>query len=39
MRKISTAIAIIVVFGLFLVTDSYAQQGMKWRGSKRENEK
>jgi len=33
MRKISATMAIIFVFGLFLVTDSYAQQGMKWKGS------
>lgn len=33
MRRISAALAIIVVFGFSLVTDSNAQQGMKWRGS------
>ena len=33
MRKISATVAFIVVFGLFLVTDSPAQQGMQWKGS------
>jgi hypothetical protein len=33
MRKIAATLAITIVLGLFLVTDSYAQQGMKWKGS------
>jgi hypothetical protein len=33
MRKISAAMAIIVVFGFFFVTDSYAQKGTSWKGS------
>ena len=33
MSKISVTIAIMVVFGFFLITDSYAQKGMKWKGS------
>lgn len=33
MRKISLAVAVLLVVGLFAVTDSFAQKGMKWKGS------
>ena len=33
MRKLSAALAITIVFGFFLATDSYARQGIKWKGS------
>ncbi|MHB8881631.1 MAG: DNA-binding protein [Thermodesulfovibrionales bacterium] len=33
MKKYFAAMTIVFVFGLLAVTDSYAQRGMKWRGS------
>ena len=33
MRKISVTLVILIAFGLFLAADSYAQKGMKWKGS------
>ncbi len=33
MKKYFTALSIFIVFSLILVTDSYAQKGMKWKGS------
>ena len=33
MRKISVTMAIVVILGLCFITDSYAQKGMKWKGS------
>ena len=33
MKKISLTVAVLIVLGLFLVTDSFAQKGMKWKGS------
>ena len=33
MSKISVTMAIVVILGLCFITDSYAQKGMKWKGS------
>ncbi len=33
MRMISSIVTIMIVVGTFLVTDSYAQRGMRWKGS------
>ncbi|MCK4486663.1 MAG: DNA-binding protein [Desulfobacterales bacterium] len=33
MRKIGTLVAMISIIGLFVATESFAQRGMRWRGS------